>query len=159
MKCRKRNAQKFDVNVSQKTIYLIKLRLIITFIDFFFLSQFKIDYICTIKKIFNQMKTLYIIAGCNGAGKTTASLTMLPEIWKCREFVNADEIAKGLSPYNPEGVAIEAGRLMLKRIDYLFIVFLASYPRNSYRASGSACVRGWSQYPNRCNQTTLSSRN
>ena len=45
MKCRKRNAQKFDVNVSQKTIYLIKLRLIITFIDFFFLSQFKIDYI------------------------------------------------------------------------------------------------------------------
>ena len=65
------------------------------------------------------MKTLYIIAGCNGAGKTTASLTMLPEIWKCREFVNADEIAKGLSPYNPEGVAIEAGRLMLKRIDYL----------------------------------------
>lgn len=35
------------------------------------------------------MKTLYIIAGCNGAGKTTASITMLPEIWKCREFVNA----------------------------------------------------------------------
>lgn len=67
------------------------------------------------------MKTLYIIAGCNGAGKTTASLTMLPEIWKCREFVNADEIAKGLSPYNPEGVAIEAGRLMLKRIDYLLV--------------------------------------
>lgn len=33
------------------------------------------------------MKTLYIIAGCNGAGKTTASMTMLPEIWKCREFV------------------------------------------------------------------------
>ena len=46
-------------------------------------------------------------------------MTMLPEIWKCREFVNADEIAKGLSPYNPEGVTIEAGRLMLKRIDYL----------------------------------------
>ena len=56
------------------------------------------------------MKTLYIIAGCNGAGKTTASFTMLPEIWNCREFVNADEIAKGLSPFNPEGVAIEAGR-------------------------------------------------
>lgn len=65
------------------------------------------------------MKTLYIIAGCNGAGKTTASMTMLPEIWKCREFVNADEIAKGLSPFNPEGVAIEAGRLMLQRIDVL----------------------------------------
>lgn len=65
------------------------------------------------------MKTLYIIAGCNGAGKTTASMTMLPEIWKCREFVNADEIAKGLSPFNQESVAIEAGRLMLKRIDEL----------------------------------------
>ncbi len=66
-------------------------------------------------------KTLYIIAGCNGAGKTTASYTVLPEIWKCREFVNADEIAKGLSPFNPESVAIEAGKLMLKRIDQLLM--------------------------------------
>lgn len=65
------------------------------------------------------MKTLYIIAGCNGAGKTTAALTMLPEIWECREFVNADEIAKGISPYNPESVAIEAGRVMLGRINTL----------------------------------------
>lgn len=64
-------------------------------------------------------KTLYIIAGCNGAGKTTASLTMLPEIWECKEFVNADEIARGLSPFNPESVAFEAGRLMLQRIDVL----------------------------------------
>ena len=65
------------------------------------------------------MKTLYIIAGCNGAGKTTASITILPEILQCREFVNADEIAKGLSPFNPESVAIEAGRLMLERIAVL----------------------------------------
>lgn len=64
-------------------------------------------------------KTLYIIAGCNGAGKTTASISILPEILKCREFVNADEIAKGLSPFNPEGVAIEAGRIMLERINVL----------------------------------------
>lgn len=64
-------------------------------------------------------KTLYIIAGCNGAGKTTASLSILPEILECREFVNADEIAKGLSPFNPESVAIEAGRLMLERINVL----------------------------------------
>ena len=42
------------------------------------------------------MSKLYIIAGCNGAGKTTASYTVLPEILECREFVNADEIAKGL---------------------------------------------------------------
>lgn len=65
------------------------------------------------------MPNLYIIAGCNGAGKTTASFTVLPEILDCREFVNADNIAAGLSPFNPEGVAIEAGRIMLKRIDEL----------------------------------------
>ena len=64
-------------------------------------------------------KNLYIISGCNGAGKTTASYTVLPEILDCREFVNADEIARGLSPFNPESVAIEAGRLMLKRIEEL----------------------------------------
>lgn len=58
-----------------------------------------------------MMKNLYIVSGCNGAGKTTASYTVLPEILECREFVNADEIARGLSPFNAEGVAIEAGRL------------------------------------------------
>jgi predicted ABC-type ATPase len=62
---------------------------------------------------------LYIIAGCNGAGKTTASLTLLPEILNCTEFINADAIAAGLSPFNPEKVAIQAGKLMLKRIDFL----------------------------------------
>lgn len=66
-----------------------------------------------------MVKHLYIIAGCNGAGKTTASNTILPKSLLVKEFVNADEIAKGLSPFNPEGVAIEAGRLMLKRIDDL----------------------------------------
>ncbi len=65
-------------------------------------------------------KNLYIIAGCNGAGKTTASFAILPEILDCKEFVNADEIAKGLSPFQPEKVAIEAGRIMLNRIDELF---------------------------------------
>lgn len=65
------------------------------------------------------MPKLYIIAGCNGAGKTTASYTVLPEMLGCKEFVNADEIAKGLSPFNPESVAIEAGRLMLQRMDDL----------------------------------------
>lgn len=60
-----------------------------------------------------------IIAGCNGAGKTTASYAVLPEMLGCKEFVNADEIAKGLSPFNPESVAIEAGRLMLQRMDDL----------------------------------------
>lgn len=64
-------------------------------------------------------KSLYIISGCNGAGKTTASYTVLPEALDCKEFVNADEIARGLSPFNPESVAIEAGRLMLNRIENL----------------------------------------
>ena len=63
-----------------------------------------------------ENKHLYIIAGPNGAGKTTASYSVLPKILQCREFVNADEIARGLSPFNPESVAIEAGRLMLSRI-------------------------------------------
>lgn len=61
-------------------------------------------------------KKLYIIGGCNGAGKTTASYTVLPDILNCREFVNADEIAHGLSPFNPGSVAIESGKLMLRRI-------------------------------------------
>ena len=61
----------------------------------------------------DETRQLYIISGCNGAGKTTASYTVLPEILLCKEFVNADEIAKGLSPFNPESMAIEAGRLML----------------------------------------------
>ena len=65
------------------------------------------------------MPNLYIIAGCNGAGKTTASLTILPEILGCKEFVNADNIAAGLSPFNVESVAVEAGRIMLHRIEEL----------------------------------------
>ncbi len=64
-------------------------------------------------------RNLYIISGCNGAGKTTASFTVLPEVLDCREFVNADEIARGLSPLNPDSAAVEAGRLMLRRIDFL----------------------------------------
>jgi predicted ABC-type ATPase len=65
------------------------------------------------------MKKLYIVAGCNGVGKTSASYTILPEILDCKEFVNADEIAKGLSPFQPEKVSIEAGKVMLNRIKAL----------------------------------------
>lgn len=64
-------------------------------------------------------KNLYVIAGCSGAGKTTASFTILPEIIMCKEFVNADEIARGLSPFQPEKVAFEAGRIMLSTVDEL----------------------------------------
>jgi len=65
------------------------------------------------------MPNLYIIAGCNGAGKTTASYTILPEILNCKEFVNADNIAAGISPFNPASVAVAAGRIMLNRIEEL----------------------------------------
>lgn len=65
------------------------------------------------------MPSLYIIAGCNGAGKTTAAYTLLPNVFTTTEFVNADEIARGLSPFNPSGVAFQAGRIMLERLEYL----------------------------------------
>ncbi len=68
-----------------------------------------------------KSKTIYIISGCNGAGKTTASYTILPEILNCKEFVNADNIAAGLSPFQPEKVAFEAGRIMLERIEFLLL--------------------------------------
>lgn len=64
-------------------------------------------------------KNLYIISGCNGAGKTTVSYSVLPKLLDCKQFVNADEIAKGLSPFCPESVAIQAGKLMLLRIEEL----------------------------------------
>jgi predicted ABC-type ATPase len=57
-----------------------------------------------------------ILGGPNGAGKTTSAQRLLPQDLHILEFVNADEIARGLSPFNPEGSAIEAGRLMLERM-------------------------------------------
>ncbi len=65
------------------------------------------------------MPRLYILAGCNGAGKTTASYTFLPEILDCREFVNSDEFAKSLSPFDPSVASVAASRFMLRRIHYL----------------------------------------
>lgn len=83
-------------------------------------------------------KNLYIIAGCNGAGKTTASFTILPDILNCKEFVNADEIAKGLSPFQPEEVSFEAGKIMLNRINELLkggesFAFETTLSTKSYR--------------------------
>ncbi len=62
------------------------------------------------------MPNLYVISGCNGSGKTTASYTILSEMLQCRNFVNSDEIARGLSPFNLPGAAIDAGRVMVKKI-------------------------------------------
>jgi len=64
------------------------------------------------------MPNLYVIAGPNGAGKTTSAYKVLPAMHVI-EFVNADNIARGISPLNPEGVAIQAGRVMINRMDEL----------------------------------------
>lgn len=65
------------------------------------------------------MKEIFIIAGPNGAGKTTFAHEFLPGEAACFEFVNADLIAAGLSPFRPDRVALQAGRLMLKRLEEL----------------------------------------
>lgn len=65
------------------------------------------------------MKEAVILGGPNGAGKTTTASRLLPQRLEILEFVNADEIARGLSPFNPEGNALAAGRLMLARIQDL----------------------------------------
>ena len=62
---------------------------------------------------------LYIIAGPNGAGKTTFAKEFLPHYADCYEFINADLIAGGLSPFQPDRVAIQAGKLMLEQIHSL----------------------------------------
>jgi len=65
------------------------------------------------------MPKLYIISGCNGAGKTTASYTLLPELLECSQFVNSDEFAKYLEPFKPELAKVRASRFMLQKINYL----------------------------------------
>ncbi len=62
------------------------------------------------------MPELFIIAGCNGAGKTTAAYNLLPEVFDATEFINADEIARGLNPKNVDAVAFASGKIMLQKI-------------------------------------------
>ena len=65
------------------------------------------------------MPKLYIISGCNGSGKTTASYTLLPELFQCKHFVNSDEFAKGISPFDPDKASIMAGRYMHMKMQIL----------------------------------------
>jgi len=61
--------------------------------------------------------TIFVIAGCNGAGKTTFAMEFLPKEVKCLRFLNADEIARGLSPLKPSARAVRAARLLLAELD------------------------------------------
>jgi predicted ABC-type ATPase len=80
------------------------------------------------------MPDIFVIAGPNGAGKSTTARELLPVFVGCVEFVNADEIARGLSAFRPQTVALAAGRAMLnrlnelarQRIDFAFETTLAS---------------------------------
>jgi predicted ABC-type ATPase len=60
--------------------------------------------------------TIYVIGGCNGAGKTTFAKEFLPKEVKCLRFLNADEIARGLSPLKPEAAGVKAARLLLSEV-------------------------------------------
>ena len=64
---------------------------------------------------------LVVLAGPNGAGKSTLAPWLLRDGWGIRDFVNADEIAKGLSGFQPETVALQAGRLMWERLEELAV--------------------------------------
>lgn len=66
------------------------------------------------------MNRMFIVSGCNGSGKTTASYSLLPEMLECSHFVNSDEFAKMLEPFNPEAAYISASRYMLQEVRYLF---------------------------------------
>ena len=67
----------------------------------------------------NNKLNLYIIAGPNGSGKTTFATKFLPKYAKCPYFINADLIAKGISPFAPEIVPIKAGKILLHEIKEL----------------------------------------
>src|ERR1700733_678435 len=64
-------------------------------------------------------KNLYVMAGPNGAGKTTFAREFLPHFAHCDEFVNADLIASGLSPFAPQDMSVRAGRILLGRVKEL----------------------------------------
>ena len=95
------------------------------------------------------MPNIYIIGGPNGSGKTTVSLRLLPNFLECFEYVNADAIAAGMSLFNPESVAILAGRLMIQRLrtlsdsgtDFAFETTLAA--RNFARFLRNCQTKGY----------------
>src|SRR6516162_2321313 len=71
------------------------------------------------RSVSRNKPTVYVIGGPNGAGKTTFASKFLPDFVQCREFLNADLIAAGLSPFAPETQNLRAVRLLLARIGEL----------------------------------------
>lgn len=65
----------------------------------------------------NKRPQVYIIAGPNGSGKTTFASRFLPKYADCPSFINADTIARGLSGFSPDAVALRAGRILLEQIE------------------------------------------
>ena len=86
------------------------------------------------------MPNLYIIGGPNGSGKTTVSLRLLPNFLECFEYVNADAIAAGMSQFNPESVAILAGRLMIQRLRTLSDSLGITHSNQRNRVFTKICV-------------------
>lgn len=78
-------------------------------------------------------KRIFIIAGPNGAGKTTTAISLLPELIRIHDFINADEIARGLAPLNPESMSLTASKLMIKRLREL----LASDRNFAFETTGA----------------------
>jgi len=92
----------------------------------------------------NQRPEIYVIAGPNGAGKTTFASRFLPKYVHCTEFLNADLIAAGLSPFDPESQNVRASELMLERMDGLIerretFSFETTLAARSYRQK----IIGW----------------
>ena len=92
------------------------------------------------------MPHLFILGGPNGAGKTTSAKALLPERLGIGEFVNADAIAVGLSPFHPERMAIRAGRLMLARLDELVAA------RESFVYESTLSTRSFAPFLRRCRE-------
>lgn len=96
-----------------------------------------------------KQPTCYVISGPNGAGKTTFALRYLPEITGCRNFINADLIADGLSPLDPSRVQLEAGKTLLREIksrvekgeDFAFETMLSG--RSYVRLLKELRSKGW----------------
>lgn len=96
-----------------------------------------------------ERKDIFILGGPNGAGKTTAAEVLLPRKLRIHAFLNADEIARGISPDNVDAAAFEAGRVLIKKMRMLVendqsFAFETTCSGKSYvRLLGECKAAGW----------------